>query len=401
MDLDIISSLARSNETKLLLLVMDGLGGMPGKRGEPTELEAAHTPHLDELAAGGICGLHEPVGTGITPGSGPSHLGLFGYDPLKYEVGRGVLSALGIDFPLQKGDVAARGNFCSIDENGAVTDRRAGRIGTEKNRELCERLRQIRLPGVELFVETVKEHRFLLVLRGEGLVADIGDTDPQKAGTNPLEPKPQTRAAGATAELVQDFVRQAGEKLADQQPANMVLLRGFASMPQWPTMNRTCRFRPAAIAAYPMYRGLARLLGMEVLEGVRSMEDEFHILAEQWDNYDFFYLHVKGTDSAGEDGDFRRKVSVIEQVDSQLPRLRYLSPDVVAVTGDHATPSRLHAHSWHPVPLLLWSKEGEADGVRQFGESHCREGVLGSRLPSTSILPLMLAHSRRLAKFGA
>jgi 2,3-bisphosphoglycerate-independent phosphoglycerate mutase len=383
------------------LLVMDGLGGLPMEPGGLTELETAHTPNLDRLAAHGICGLHQPVAPGITPGSGPSHLALFGYDPIKYQVGRGVLSALGIDFDLKANDVAARGNFCTLDDNGRVADRRAGRIPTEKNEELCALLHQIRLPGVEVFVETVKEYRLLLVLRGDGLSGELSDTDPQEIGEEPLEPKPLSAEAEETANLVQEFIDRARQILADHHPANMILLRGFSQLPDWPSFEKAFGLRAAAIAAYPMYRGVAKLVGMDVLTTGVSVGEELETLEAHWKDYDYFFFHVKPIDSAGEDGDFDRKVRLIEEVDAAVPRLLALEPDVLLVTGDHSTPSLLKYHSWHPVPVLLWSRHCRTDGVDRFGERACMAGGLGPRIPAVDLMPLALANAMRLEKFGA
>jgi 2,3-bisphosphoglycerate-independent phosphoglycerate mutase len=391
MRLDLFRDLMSDADTKIVLLVMDGLGGLPMVQGGLTELEAADTPNLDALAAEAVCGLHQPVGAGITPGSGPSHLGLFGYDPLTFQVGRGVLSALGIDFDLAPRDLAARGNFCTVDEQGRVTDRRAGRIPSEQNEQLCQKLRKIELPDVQLYVETIKEYRFLLVLRSEGLSDRVGDTDPQETGVKPLRPKALSQEAEQTARLVARFIEQARGILEKDGPANMVLLRGFSTRPSWPSIRELFGLRAVAIAAYPMYRGVAKLVGME----------EFDLLEERWDDFDFFFLHVKHMDSAGEDGDFERKAALIEEVDTLIPRLVELNPNVLVVTGDHSTPSRLKYHSWHPVPVLLWSQYCRPDSVHRFGERACMTGGLGPRLPATDIMPLALAHARRLEKFGA
>jgi 2,3-bisphosphoglycerate-independent phosphoglycerate mutase len=366
-----------------------------------TELETAQKPHLDKLARNSICGLQHPVALGVTPGSGPAHLALFGYDPTHYKVGRGVLSALGIDFDLTDQDVAARGNFCTIDEEGRVTDRRAGRISTEKSAELCKLLEQIELPGVQLFIKPEKEYRFVLVLRGEGLSGDITDSDPQEVNQSPLQPKPLSGEAEKTAWLVNEFLTRAYEILQDHHPANMVLLRGFAQRPHWPTVSDVFGVKAAAIAAYPMYRGVAKLVGMEVLDVEDDVKKEFELLEVVWQKFDFFYLHVKRIDSAGEDGNFERKVNLIEAVDAQLPRLINLNPDVIIITGDHSTPSYLRYHSWHPVPVLLWSKYCRADRVEQFGERACMAGGLGPNLPRVNLMPLALANALRLEKFGA
>ena len=401
MNFQTIQNLIEPAKTKIVLLVMDGLGGLPMQTGGQTELETAQTPNLDQLASEGITGLHQPIAVGITPGSGPSHLALFGYDPLQYQVGRGVLSGLGIGFDLQPNDVAARGNFCTLDDDGLVEDRRAGRIPSEKNKELCDLLRQIELPGVEVFVQTVKEYRFLLVFRGEGLSGELADTDPQEIGEKPLVPQPLSKAAKKTADLVQQFIDQARQILADHHPANMVLLRGFSQPPDWPLFKAVFGLRAGAIAAYPMYRGVAKLVGMDVLPTGGEFEDEFQTLESRWDDYDFFFLHMKPIDSAGEDGDFDRKVGLIERVDGLVPRLMALDPDVVIVTGDHSTPARLKYHSWHPVPVLLWSKHCRADRVQQFGERACMAGGLGPRIAATDLMPLAMANAQRLKKFGA
>ena len=382
MELEIIQQQVKSNDSKIILLIMDGLGGLPLQPDGLTELETAQTPNLDALAAKGICGLHEPIGAGLTPGSGPAHLGVFGYDPLTYQVGRGVLSAGGINFDLQPGDVAARGNFCTVDENGIITDRRAGRIPTEKGQELTKLLREeIKIPGVELFVETVKEYRYLLVLRGEGLSGKITTTDPQQIGKKPLPAQAEVPAAEKTAQLVQQFVKRAGEVLADKSPANMLTLRGFSQLPTWPTMKEAFGLRALGIAMYPMYRGVAKLVGMDVPPASHSVEEELEVLEKNWDDYDYFFFHVKRTDSAGEDGDFDRKVSIIEKVDRLLPRILALKPDVLVITGDHSTPAKMKSHSWHPVPVLLWSKRCRPDLVKTFGERACMAGALGPPPP--------------------
>ena len=401
MDLKLIASLQQPADTKVVLLVMDGLGGLPIQTGGPTELEAANTPNLDALAALSMCGLHQPVAPGVTPGSGPAHLALFGYDPLTYQVQRGVLEALGVDFPLQRQDVAARGNFCTMDDEGRLTDRRAGRIPTEVGAKLCDLLGEIELPGVELFVRPVKDYRFLFVLRGPGLSDAVSETDPQMTGVPALEPQALKPEAAKTAELVQLFLEKAQAVLKDHHPANAMVLRGFAQTPDWPTFTEVYGMRAAAIALYPMYRGVAKLVGMEVLDVHGDLEDEFALLEQAWADYDFFFVHIKPTDSSGEDGAFDRKVGIIEQVDALLPRLLALDPDVVVVTGDHSTPAALKSHSWHPVPAMLYAKTGRRDSVTRFGETACLSGGLGPHLPGCELLPLALAHAQRMKKFGA
>lgn len=401
MNLEDLSKLAQPADTKIVLLVLDGLGGLPRQPGGHTELEEADTPNLDRLAAEGTAGLIEPVGAGITPGSGAGHLGLFGYDPLRYTVGRGVLSALGIGFDLKSQDVAARGNFCTVDEKGRVTDRRAGRIDDDANRRLCERLKEIDVDGAELHIETVREHRFLLVLRGDDLAGAIDDTDPQTTGEKPHEPKPRSDAAEPTSRIVADFLEKARELLADEEQANMVLLRGFGQRPDWPSMWDTYGLRAAAIADYPMYRGVSRLVGMEVQENEPGMEAHIETLRERWDDFDFFFVHEKQPDSAGEDGDFDRRVTLFEEFDKLMPDLLELEPDVLIVTGDHSTPAVLSQHSWHPVPVLLHASTAMPDRVERFGERDCIGGGLGPRLPAWKLMRLAMAHAGRLEKFGA
>jgi len=399
-DLEFIKLISISSPAKIVLMVIDGLGGLPNPETGKTELETANTPNLDKLAANGICGLIDPIGTGITPGSGPGHLALFGYNPIRFNIGRGVVEALGIDFDLQPEDVAARGNFCIVDKAGLVTDRRAGRIPTDECTRLCQLLDGLVIDEVRVLLSPVREHRFVVVFRAEGLVPAVSDSDPQQIG---VAPKPITALipeAGRMASIANQLINKAKTILAEHHPANMLLLRGFSQRPQLPTMNEVYKLKPAVIASYPMYRGLAKLVGMEVLETGTSIEDELATLEQNYTNYDFFFLHIKGTDSAGEDGDFKRKVSIIEQVDSALSSLTSLEPDVIVVTGDHSTPALLRGHSWHPVPLLLYSKWCRPDRVREFSESTCVSGGLG-RFHATQIMPLAMANALKLTKFGA
>ncbi len=399
-DLDLMRELSVEGNTKIVLLVLDGLGGLPQTPDGATELEAAHTPNLDALAKGSICGMSTPVAPGISPGSGPGHLALFGYDPLKYEIGRGVLEALGIGFDLQPNDIAARGNFCTLDAQGLITDRRAGRIPTEVGARLCQKLRQIRLPGVETFVEPVQEYRFLLVLRGEGLYDGLTETDPQQLGKPPLPVKPLRPEAAHTADLLNQWMAEARRLLADEHPANGCNLRGIAKDPGLPKMPEVYKLRCAAIATYPMYRGVARLAGMDVLKTGETIEDEIQTLKQNWAGYDYFFFHVKKTDSRGEDGDFDAKVQVIEHFDELLPDILALKPDVVIVTGDHSTPAMLRSHSWHELPVLLWARTIRPDGVTSFGERPCMAGGLG-HIRHIDLMPLAMAYAGRLAKFGA
>jgi len=399
---EVIRGLLEKNDRKILLLVADGLGGLPMEPGGPTELEAARTPNLDALARVSSLGLLEPVGPGITPGSGPAHLALFGYDPFRFVIGRGVLEALGIDFPLTERDVAARFNFATVDREGKLLDRRAGRLSTEENRRLVEMLRRGLKPprDAEVFIETVKEHRGVLVLRGDGLSGEIHDTDPQELGVEPLQARARDSRAEKTAAIVNDLIAQAARILAGEEKGNMILLRGFARHEPLPTMAERYGVRAFAVAQYPMYRGLARLVGMTVAPRTASAAEDLDSLAEHFGAHDFFYLHYKKTDTRGEDGDFAAKAAAIEELDGFIPDLLKLTPDVFAVTADHSTPCRLAMHSWHPVPLLLHSPFCRPGGARRFTERNCASGALGLR-PSTQLMPILLAPARKLAKYGA
>ena len=392
--------LQRQNDSKIVLLVADGLGGLPLESGGKTELESASTPHLDALAARGSLGLSIPVLPGITPGSGPGHLGLFGYDPLKYDIGRGVLEALGIDFDLGENDVAIRGNFCTVDGQGRITDRRAGRIASSIAEKLCEKLDEIVIPGVDVFVRHVKEYRLVIVFRAQGLEGDVDDTDPQRTGVPPLNPVARNDASRHTAEICRAFLERAAEALRDDAPANLLTMRGIARRPAIPTYQDVYGLRAAAIAVYPMYRGLARLVGMQVLDAGTTLDDQMDRLRAAWHEHDFFFVHYKYTDSTGEDGNFQAKVARTEDVDAAIPRIARLNPDVIVVTGDHSTPSKLKAHSWHPVPVLLAADTCRYDGSREFSESACRRGGLG-QFEAKYLMLQALAHAGRLQKYGA
>jgi 2,3-bisphosphoglycerate-independent phosphoglycerate mutase len=402
---DLIRQLREPASTKIVLLVADGLGGLPIEAGGKTELESARTPHLDRLAREGTVGLSIPVAPGITPGSGPGHLGLFGYDPLEHPIGRGVLEALGVGVEVGPRDVAIRGNFCTIDAAGHVTDRRAGRIPTTTCVKLVEKLvAAVKIPGVETLIEPVQDYRFVVRFRGDGLGGAVEDTDPGHTGALTLEPRAARSgdaASAKTASIASEFLRQAREVLANEHPANFATLRGFAKHPDIASFADVYGLKAAAIAVYPMYRGLARLVGMTILDAGKTLDDQISVLKAQWGAYDFFFVHFKYTDSTGEDGNFAKKVERIEELDAVVPEIVGLEPDVMIVTGDHSTPSRLKSHSWHPVPLLLWAPaRSRPDAVTSFGEGPCLQGGLGQIL-AKSIMPLAMAHAGRLAKYGA
>ena len=398
--MDVTSLIRPGVDSKIVLVVMDGLGGY-ADADHGTELEEANTPNLDRLAAEGITALCEPVGPGITPGSGPGHLALFGYDPEVFELGRGALSAAGLDFKLEPGDVAARANLCTLGSDGTIVDRRAGRVPDPEARVVVEALSdKVRIDGYEVIFRHEREHRVLVVLRGPGLDARLADTDPQVTGVAPLAPRALDPAAERTATLVAELDSQVRAILSDQPKANSLLLRGFDMFREVPSFMDRYGLRAAAVAIYPMYRGIARLLGMDVLGQPENLEEQLAILRDAWADYDYFFVHHKATDSAGEDGDRPRKIAAIEKLDAAIPALRELGPDVVMVSGDHSTPTQMAAHSWHPVPAVVWGARCGKDDTDRFGERWCLSGGLGLR-PMKTMMPILLANAGRLQKYGA
>ena len=399
-----LADIVQPTHSKMVMLVVDGLGGAPHPDTARSELETARLPNLDRLAMESSGGRTVPVLSGIAPGSGPGHLALFGYDPLKYFIGRGVLEALGIDAAIGDGDLAARGNFCTIDSDGLLVDRRAGRIPSHESRPLCQLLDTIEVPGVELSVLSVQDYRFVLLMRGDGLSNQLSETDPQRTGAAPLPALALAPEANKAADAVNQFVAQARELLGNralksQERANMVLLRGFSQRPSFPPMGKAYSLNPAAIAAYPMYRGLAQVVGMKVIPTGTTFDDELDTLAEHYQEHDFFYIHYKPADAAGEDGNFEAKVQVLEALDAHIPRLVDMAPDVLVVAGDHATPAIMAAHSWHPVPVLVRSALTRGDRVEAFSERACAAGSLGT-IPATHLMLIALAHAGKLAKYG-
>ena len=396
---DLAKDLSVQTDSKIVLLVIDGLGGLP-LRGK-TELETAETTNLDRLAMRGCCGVTDPVLMGITPGSGPAHLGLFGYDPLKYQLGRGILEALGSDVEVGQGDLVARGNFATL-RDGLIADRRAGRIPTEECVRLCGILNAAlagrKDPEVTLFPG--KEHRFVARFRTAGLSDALTDADPQKDHKPPVPTRALDAASAKAAGVVNAFIDDVVKVLAAEPVANAALLRGFSVQPTIPLMTDLYKLRPAAIANYPMYKGLAKLLGMTAYKVGSETEDLFATLEAHYAEHDFFYVHFKRTDAAGEDGNFDAKVRAIEEIDAFIPRLEALKPDVLVVTADHSTPALMAGHSFHPNPFLLVSPTALPDETGVFTERACAGGLLG-RFPSLRAMPLMLGHAGKLKKFGA
>ncbi|MEK6256011.1 MAG: 2,3-bisphosphoglycerate-independent phosphoglycerate mutase [Chloroflexota bacterium] len=402
MPAEYITSLFRKSKTKIVMLILDGLGGLPIEPGGQTELEAAHTPNMDKMAQEGTLGQILPIRPGITPGSGPAHLALFGYDPLTYQVGRGALEATGVGMHVSPGDVAVRGNLCTLDDNGVIVDRRAGRISSEDAAPIVAALSEIEIEDAKFEVQHVKEYRFAVIMRADNLSADLTDTDPQRTGVSPLQVQASSPKAEHSAQLFNQWIAKAHDVLSGQQVANGLTLRGFGTDPVLPSYQQLYGLDAACIAVYPMSRGVSKLVGMNIIDlSGEEPIDEFKAAQNIWDDHDFFFIHIKKTDSRGEDGDFPGKVRVIESVDDALPMLLGLNPDVVVITGDHSTPSKFKSHSWHPVPLLLWSPHSALPDLQtQFGERACAIGGLGT-FPATDIMPLALAHAEKLNKFGA
>lgn len=397
--MEIIKSIISKNNKKILLFVIDGVSGLP-KNGV-TELEKANTPNLDSLTRISSCGRIIPIGWGITPGSGPAHLSLFGYDPLKHDIGRGVLEALGVSADLKKGDVAVRCNFCKI-ENDIVIDRRAGRISTEESKILVEKIKENikEIDGIEFHFYPGKEHRFVLVLRGEGVSDKVTDTDPQKDGKKVLDPEPLNKQGEKTVKVIKEFLKKLKEILKNEPKANFALLRGFSSLPDWETFSQKWGVKACGIAYYPMYKGLAKLVGMDIVENISNFEEGVKILKEVFKEYDFVYLHYKETDKMGEDGNFDGKVKEIENVDKFIPYIMDSDADVIAITADHSTPSVLKSHSWHPTPLIIRSDILEPDPCEKFTEKEVLKGYIGT-IKGYELLPLLLALAGKLKKFGA
>ncbi len=386
---------------RILLVVIDGLGGLPHPDDGKTELEAARTPNLDALAARSSLGMSVPVAPGVTPGSGPAHLALFGYDPLRYLIGRGVLSALGVGFDLLPGDVAARLNLATLDAGGRIVDRRAGRPSDAEGRRIVERLRaDASLDGAaEFFLMHEKEHRAVLVLRAPGLEAEVSDTDPQETGVPARAPEALSKGSAATARIAGRFLVGAHEALADESRVNGLLARGFARYDPLPTITDRFGLDGMASATYPMYRGVARLVGMRVPEIPRTDDEAVALLSTRFGEASFHFLHFKAPDARGEDGSFEAKVAAIEAVDALVPRLVALDPEVLVVTGDHSTPAKLRGHSWHSVPVLLASAWARPTAP-EFSERGCRGGDLGT-IEARHLMSLALAHAGRLSKLGA
>jgi len=407
MNLDnLYSELTLKTPTKLALIVLDGLGDIATKQQDLlTPLEAAATPNLDALARNSAQGRMIPVAPGITPGSGPGHLALFGYDPIEFQVGRGVIEALGLGVELKPGDVCARANFATLDAKGVVTDRRAGRIPTETCEKLCAMLaaKIKKIGDTQVIIKAGKEHRFVVVFRGKGLEGPLTDADPNREGfTIPaVKPRnPKNAKQKKMAKLIADFYKAALPIIAREKPANGFLMRGIAHQPDIPLFEERYKLKPAALAVYPMYKGLSQLVGMAKIEGPQTIAEQFERYLTDYDKYDFFFIHYKYTDKAGEDGNFAAKKKAIEDFDAALPILLKRRPDVIAITGDHSTPCAVKGHSWHPQPVLLHSALSGSDKLERFTETGANLGSLGV-FEAKYLIRHMQANAKMFDKFGA
>jgi 2,3-bisphosphoglycerate-independent phosphoglycerate mutase len=398
--LELAEEISQPSPAKIVMLAIDGLGGLPDPDTGKTELDTASTPNLDALAFEGTCGLMDPVRPGISPGSIPGHLAIFGFDPMTYTMGRGAMEAIGINFELLGEDIVARGNFASVDKENVIIDRRAGRIASGKSTELCQLLDGMEIQGVKLIVRPLKDYRFIVVFRGNGLASGVSDSDPQVNGVKPRKVLPLSETAEKTAEVANKFIAKAKTILANHHPANMVLLRGFSKRPQYPSLSEIYKVKAVAISSFPTYRGLASVVGIDVVESGSTLNDGLATLEKYYKDYNLFFLHIKQVDMAGEDGDFVRKVRAIEDADRAVARVIKLNPDVIVIAGDHSTPAIMALHSWHPVPVLIHSKWCRPDKKTKFCESGCLSGGLG-RFPALQLMPQVMAHGRKLGKFGA
>ena len=403
--LELMKKITIKNEKKIVMLVIDGLGGIPHPDTNLTELQTAKLNNINKLANISRCGLTIPVAYGITPGSGPSHLSLFGYDPLKYEIGRGILEALGIGLEITENDIACRANYAKLDySKNIIIDRRAGRIPTTKNIELCKLLQENikKIDDTEIIIKPGKGHRFVIVFRGKNLSEKITENDPQKDNfaPKPILPITKDTETERTAKLINIFIEKVKQLIKGEPDANYVLLRGFSKYPDIPSMQDIYKLNPAAIATYTMYKGLAQLVGMKILDTGETLADEINTLTKEYKNYDFFYVHVKETDAYGEDGNFEGKVKKLEEVDKYIPDILALNPDVFIITGDHSTPAVLKGHSWHNVPFLLYSPKYKVSGINSFNEIECLKGDYGI-FHASDIITLALANTFKLNKYGA
>ncbi len=405
---------------RILLIIFDGLGDRPVKElGSKTPLEAAPKANLDWFANNGMNGLLDPIGPGIRPGSDTSHLALFGYDPLEVYTGRGPFEAAGVGIELQRGDVAFRCNFASVDENRVLTDRRAGRIkdGTDK---LAESLDGMKLGRVKVLFRAGTEHRAVLVLRGKGLSPKVTDTDPHEEGQKIPESKPLEPKAKATAKALNAFTRRAYDILSEhpvnkarvakgEAPANMVVARGAGIAPDLPPISEKLGVKAAGIAGVALIKGMFRAVGMDVLEvkgATGGLDTDMVAKAEAalkaLETYDLVVVNVKAADLCGHDGRSADKIKVIERIDQMMGHFKAnLPPDVIfAFTADHSTPVAVMDHSGDPVPVTIYGDGIRVDEVPHFDERSAAHGSLG-RIRGRDLMPILLNQANRTEKFGA
>ncbi|MFB6490483.1 MAG: 2,3-bisphosphoglycerate-independent phosphoglycerate mutase [Thermoproteus sp. AZ2] len=407
----------------VLWILFDGGGDRP--RNGVTPFFIALKPVIDRLASLGSCGIMDPISPGVRPGSDTSHLALFGYDPYRYYTGRGAFEALGAGVELRPGDVAFRTNLATIDAKGIVVDRRAGRyVAPEEAREVEAIMAKIgeeveRRFGVSVVYKSTVEHRGVLVLRGP-VSHKVSDTDPHKVGEPlaPAKPLDGGKEAQTTAEVVNEITRlfveyskglEANKRRSERNEPliNAILIRGGGYMPAIEPLAQRYRVRAAAIAGVALIRGVAKSVGMDVYaaEGLGGTKfDKFEaavrLAIDLMKRYDLVFLHVKGTDSASHDGDFKGKVSVVERLDEALrPYAEILEENYVVVTSDHATPVAVMEHTGEPVPIMLYGPDVVRDDVTRFSELTCWRGALG-RIRGIDVMPTLASYLGVSEKFG-
>lgn len=407
---------------RVLLIVIDGLGDRPHSSLKwLTPLQAAEIPNMDLMAAKGILGMQYPIAPGVPPGSDSGHLSLFGYDLRREYPGRGVFEALSEGVECR--GVTFRANFSTVEEEGGkliVVDRRAGRIEEEDASSLASELGELSLLNGEVkarFVHTL-EHRGFLLLEGEGLSSSVTDVDPHEEGYYVLEPKPIEEGATKTAEALKEFLEVSYRILKDHEinrrriaegkrPANFILLRGASSSAKLEPFSERWGFKPAAVAAGPMYKGIAKALGFDVFhpQGATGLPDsnfsaKISKALDLLEEFDFVYVHMKGTDVASHNKDPLLKVRVLERIDDSVEPLTDPSEDLlVVITGDHATPCSIGKHSGDPVPVLFYGKGLPRDDSSNFHELDAQVGGAGW-FTGADMMQLILNYSDRALEYG-
>ncbi len=398
---------------KIVFIVFDGLADRPIKElGNKTPLEVANKPNLDELAKRGVNGLLDIISPGKRIGSDVAHLSILGYDPYKYYTGRGPLEASGIGLELDSNDVAFRANFATVSEDFTVIDRRAGRI-KEGTKELEKAINEIDI-GVDFIFKASVAHRGALVLKGKGLSDKVSDTDPHEVGVKVMEAKPleNTKEAKRTAEIINEFTKKVHEVLNNHRvnverakrglpKANIVLLRGAGRTPKLEPFEKRYGIKGACIAKTAIIKGIARLLGMEVIDSKEDFLERGKQIFEALNRNDFVLLNIKEPDEAGHDGNYEKKIKIIEEADKMIGMfLDYVEENYLVVLSDHTTPVSFRDHTGDEVPVLIAGPEVRSDDVTTFSERSVYKGYL-NRIRALDLMTYMLNLTNRLEKYGA